>query len=211
MKRIYISLFILLSGQLFTAVNAEDSCKNYPQPGFSIKDEENGEQKFLATAEVTVPIDDRDLYLDGMAEAKLEAKILIADFINENVGKSESFNNNSKRKVNIDGKNKSMNSEIVKERLRELTSRTPQTLLRGVRQLGSCYTPGSAVRVSVGWRLQDEQSADKLGNQMKRNNPWNFFNNKDNSSGGNNNSNNNSTVDFNPVGGYSDTSRFDNF
>ena len=30
-------------------------------------------------------------------------------------------------------------------------------------------------------------------------------------SGGDNNTNNNSNVDFNPVGGYSDTSRFDNF
>ena len=208
MKRIYISLFILLSGQLFTPVNAEGSCRSYPyKNGLSILTEPNGERKYLATAEVTVHIDDRDLYLDAMREAKLEAKILIADFINEEVGKSESFNNDSKRKINVDGKTKSMNSEIVKESLRELKSRTPQTLLRGVRPLGSCYTPGSMVRVSVGLKNEDIQSAKQLGNTMKSNKPWNFFNKNNNSSGGNNNS----TVDFNPVGGYSDTSRFDNF
>ena len=206
MKRIYLSLFILLSGQLFTVVNAEDSCKNYPRPGFDIKTVD-GEEKFLATSEVTVPIDDRDLYLDALEEAEIEAKNLIAKFINEEISGGTDINKRSNRKVRVEGKTKSINSETVTDKLKTLKSRTPQTLMRGVRPLGSCYTPGQSVRVSVGWRLQDSQSAEKLGNTMRSRNPWNFFNNKDNSSGGDNNS----TVDFNPVGGYSDTSRFDNF
>ena len=211
MRRIYLSLFILLSGQLFTVVNAEDACKNYPRPGFDIKTDKNGEEKFLATAEVTVPIDDRDLYLDALEEAEIEAKNLIAKFINEEISGSTDINKRSNRKVRVEGKTKSFNSETVTDKLKTLKSRTPQTLMRGIRPLGSCYTPGQSVRVSVGWRLQDGQSAEKLGNTMRSRNPWNFFNNKDNSSGGDNNTNNNSNVDFNPVGGYSDTSRFDNF
>jgi len=211
MKKICLSLIILLSGSTFSAVNAEDACKNYPRPGFDIKTDKNGEEKFLATAEVTVPIDDRDLYLDALEEAEIEAKNLIAKFINEEISGSTDINKRSNRKVRVEGKTKSFNSETVTDKLKTLKSRTPQTLMRGIRPLGSCYTPGQSVRVSVGWRLQDGQSAEKLGNTMRSRNPWNFFNNKDNSSGGDNNSNNNTTVDFNPVGGYSDTSRFDNF
>ena len=211
MRRIYLSLFILLTGPLFTVVNAEDACNNYPRPGFDIKTDENGEEKFLATAEVTVPIDDRDLYLDSMEEAEIEAKMRIAKFINEEISGSTEINKRSNTKVRVEGKTKNINSEMVRDKLKTLRSSTPKTLMRGVRVLGSCYTPGQAVRVSVGWRLQDSQSAEKLGNTMKRNNPWNIFNNNTNSSGGDNNSNDNSRVDFNPVGGYSDTSRFDNF
>ena len=207
MRRIYLSIFILLSGQLFTVVNAEDACNNYPRPGFDVLKDENGDEKFLATAEVTVPIDDRDLYLDSMEEAEIEAKNRIARFINEEISGSTEINKRSNTKVRVEGKTKNINSEMVRDKLKTLRSSTPKTLMRGVRVLGSCYTPGQAVRVSVGWRLQDGQSAEKLGNTMRSRNPWNFFNNKDNSSGGDNNS----TVDFNPVGGYSDTSRFDNF
>ena len=211
MKKIYLSLFILLSGPLFTEVNAQDACNNYPRPGFDIKTDENGEEKFIATAEVTVPIDDRDLYLDSMEEAEIEAKNRIAKFINEEISGSTEINKRSNTKVRVEGKTKNINSEMVRDKLKTLKSSTPKTLMRGVRVLGSCYTPGQAVRVSVGWRLQDSQSAEKLGNTMRSRNPWNFFNNKDNSSGSDNNTNNNSNVDFNPVGGYSDTSRFDNF
>lgn len=211
MRKVYLSLFILLSGPLFTEVNAQDACNNYPRPGFDIKTDKNGEEKFIATAEVTVPIDDRDLYLDSMEEAEIEAKNRIAKFINEEISGSTEINKRSNTNVRVEGKTKNINSEMVRDKLKTLRSSTPKTLMRGVRVLGSCYTPGQAVRVSVGWRLQDGQSAEKLGNTMRSRNPWNFFNNKDNSSGGDNNSNNNSTVDFNPVGGYSDTSRFDNF
>ena len=211
MRRIYLSLFILLTGPLFTVVNAEDACNNYPRPGFDITTDEKGEEKFIATAEVTVPIDDRDLYLDSMEEAEIEAKNRIAKFINEEISGSTEINKRSNTKVRVEGNTKNVNSEMVRDKLKTLKSSTPKTLMRGVRVLGSCYTPGQSVRVSVGWRLQDGQSAEKLGNTMRSRNSWNFFNKKDNSSGSDNNTNSNSNVDFNPVGGYSDTSRFDNF
>ena len=208
MKKICISLIILLSGSTFTAVNAQGTCENYPyRPGFDIETDENGQEKFFATAEVDVPIDDNELYLDSMEEAEIEAKSRMAKFINEEISGSTDIEKKTKTKIRVDGEKKSLNRDSEKTKIKYLKSRIPKTLMRGVRVLGSCYTPGQAVRVSVGWRLQDGQSAEKLGNTMRSRNPWNFFNNKDNSSGGDNNS----TVDFNPVGGYSDTSRFDNF
>ena len=207
MKKIYFSLLVLFSGAIFSPVNAQGSCNQYPNPGFDILDDKNGGEKFIATAEVTVPIDDRDLFLDAMEEAEIEAKTKIAKFLNEEISGSTDINKESKTEVRVEGEKKSLNSELVKTKLKTLSSKTPKTLLRGVRMLGSCYTTGEAVRVSVGWRLQDLESAEKMSNAMKRSNPMNFFNKKNNSSSGNSNSN----IDFSPVEGYSDTSRFDNF
>ena len=212
MKKICLSLIILLSGSTFSAVNAQGTCENYPyRTGFDILTDENGQEKFFATAEVSVPIDDNELYMDSMEEAEIEAKSKMAKFINEEISGSTDIEKKTKTKIRIDGEKKSLNRDSEKTKVKYLKSKIPQTLMRGVRVLGSCYTPGKKVRVSVGWRLQDSQSAEKFGNTMRRSNPWNLFNNKNNSSDDNNNSNNNSTVDFNPVGGYSDTRRFDNF
>ena len=207
MKKIYLPLLLLFSGGIFTPVNAQDACTGYPRPGFDILPDKNGGEKFIATAEVTVPIDDRDLYLDAMEEAEIEAKNRIAKFLNEEISGSTDIEKKSKTEVRVEGETKSLNSQMVKTKLKKLSSKTPKTLLRGVRTLGSCYTPGQAVRVSVGWRLQDLESAERMSNTMNRKNPMNFFNKKKNSSGNNSNSN----IDFSPVDGYSDTSRFDNF
>ena len=208
MKRTYISLVILLSGSIFGSVNAESACDNYPQPGFDIKRDEKGGEKFIATAEVSVPIDDRDLYMDSMEEAEIEAKLRIAKFLNEEISGSTNIEKKTKTQIRVEGEAKSLNSDMVKTKLKVLSSNTPKTLMRGVRVLGSCYNPGKAVRVSVGWKLQDLNSADKLRNSMKNSwNPTNFFNKKNESF----NNNKNSKIDFSPVGGYSDKSRLDNF
>lgn len=207
MRRIYLPLFILLSGTVISPLYAQGACENYPRPGFDILPDKNGGEKFIATAEVTVPIDDRDLYLDAMEEAEIEAKNRIAKFLNEEISGSTDIEKKSKTEVRVEGEKKSLNSQMVKTKLKKLSSKTPKTLLRGVRALGSCYTPGQAVRVSVGWRLKDLESAEKMSNTMNKRNPMNFFNKKNNSSGSNNNSN----IDFSPVDGYSDTSRFEDF
>ncbi len=205
MKRIYLPLVILLSGSIFGPVNAESACDDYPRPGFDIKRDEKGGEKFIATAEVSVPIDDRDLYLDSMEEAEIEAKLKIAKFLNEEISGSTDIEKKSKTKIRVEGETKSLNSETVKTKLKVLSSNTPKTLMRGVRVLGSCYNPGKAVRVSVGWKLQDLNSANKLSNTMKRKNNTNFFNKNKKSS------NINSNIEFSPVNGYSDKSRFDDF
>tara|TARA_Y100001968_G_scaffold149564_1_gene136786 strand:+ start:2874 stop:3500 length:627 start_codon:yes stop_codon:yes gene_type:complete len=208
MNKNYFYLSILLALPISLPVQAEGACDTYPRPGFDILREDNGEEKFIATAEVTVPIDDRDLYLDSMEEAEIEAKMRIAKFLNENISGSTDIEKNSKTKVRVEGDTKSVNSEMVRTKLKKLSSKTPKTLMRGVRVLGSCYTPGQAVRVSVGWKLQDLESAEKMRNTMNRNNPNNFYGNKKRKQQG---SNGNSNVDFNPVGGYSDTDRLRDF
>ena len=54
---------------------------------------------FIATAEVTVPIDDRDLYLDAMEEAEIEAKNRIAKFLNEEISGSTDIEKKSKNEI----------------------------------------------------------------------------------------------------------------
>ena len=207
MKKIYLPLFILLSSSIFVPINAESGCDSYPQQGFDIKSEENGEEKFIATAEISVPFDDRDLYLDAMEEAEIEAKLKIAKFLNEEISGLTDIEKKSTTKVRVEGQSKNVSSEIVRTKLKKLSSNTPKTLMRGVRVLGSCYSPGKAVRVSVGWKLQDLNSAEKLSNTMNRWNPTNFFNKKNQNFNGNKNSN----IDLSPVEGYSDKNRLENF
>ena len=212
MKLTFLPFFILLSSSVFVPINAESTCESYPRPGFDIKTDENGGEKFIATSEVTVPIDDRDLYLDSMEEAEIEAKLKIAKFLNEYTSGSTEIQEKSKRKVTVDGQTKSINSDIVRDKLKVLGSKTPETLMRGVRPLGSCYTPGQAVRVSVGWRLEDLDSAEKLSNTMSTINPSNLYNKKSsNYNKESSNSDKNSNTNFNPVKGYSDTTRLDDF
>jgi len=207
MKKIYLPLFIFLSSSIFVPINAESGCDSYPRQGFEIKREENGEEKFIATAEISVPFDDRDLYLDAMEEAEIEAKLKIAKFLNEEISGLTDIETKSTTKVRVEGQSKSASSEIVRTKLKKLSSNTPKTLMRGVRVLGSCYNPGKAVRVSVGWKLEDLNSAEKLSNTMNRWNPTNFFNKKNQNFNGNKNSN----IDFSPVEGYSDKNRLENF
>ena len=207
MKRIYLPLFIFFSSSIFVPINAETACNSYPRPGFDIKREENGEEKFIATAEISVPFDDRDLYLDAMEEAEIEAKLKIAKFLNEEISGLTDIETKSTTKVRVEGQSKSASSEIVRTKLKKLSSNTPKTLMRGVRVLGSCYNPGKAVRVSVGWKLEDLNSAEKLSNTMNRWNPTNFFNKKNQNFNGNKNSN----IDLSPVEGYSDKNRLENF
>ena len=79
MKKIYLPI-LLLASSIFLPVNAEGGCSNYYGRGMEIIRDEEGE-KFFATAEVSVPIDDRDLYLDSFEEAEMEAKNMIAKLI----------------------------------------------------------------------------------------------------------------------------------
>ena len=188
-------------------INAGSSCNSFPRPGFDIKREENGEEKFIATAEISVPFDDRDLYLDSIEEAEIEAKLKIAKFLNEEISGLTDIEKKSTTQVRVEGRSKTASSEIVRTKLKKLSSNTPNTLMRGVRVLGSCYTPGRIVRVSVGWKLQDIESAKKMSNTMKSWNFNNFFYKKNQ----NPNKINNSNIDFSPVGGYSDKNRLKNF
>lgn len=207
MRPIYLPLFILFWSSIFVPINAGSSCDSFPRPGFDIKREENGEEKFIATAEISVPFDDRDLYLDSIEEAEIEAKLKIAKFLNEEISGLTDIEKKSTTQVRVEGRSKTASSEIVRTKLKKLSSNTPNTLMRGVRVLGSCYTPGSIVRVSVGWKLQDIESAKKMSNTMKSGNFNNFFYKKNQ----NPNKINNSNIDFSPVGGYSDKNRLKNF
>ena len=212
MKKIYLPI-LLLASSIFLPVNAEGGCSNYYGRGMEIIRDEEGE-KFFATAEVSVPIDDRDLYLDSFEEAEMEAKNMIAKFLNEDASGSDDRTTQTDTKIVVDGETKSRNSSTVKTKLKVLSSRTPQTRLRGVTTLGSCYDPGEAVRVSVGWKLEDLDTAEKAFNAMSQRNPMNNYESrkiKSSGSSGTAGIKGGGNINFSPVPGYSDTRRIKDF
>ena len=84
MKAISIVASLLLFGQgaAFAA-----SCDTYPEGiGQTVIDTPAG-IKIVSTAQASVPLDDTDLYMDGITEATMEAKASIAAFMNETVSR----------------------------------------------------------------------------------------------------------------------------
>lgn len=200
--KIYASLAALfVVGQ--TAAYAT-SCNVYPEPvGQSVVDTPSG-LKILSTAEASVPLDDSDVLQDARLEAKLEAKAAIASFINETVAKACDLNKQSDSVINISAEGKSVDYQKTKTILCGLSESTSM-LLRGVVELGSCYTPGKFVRVTVGVKPETVQQALALDQQINSEANEVLTNtNYDSPQSG-------ATRELNSVPGYSDGSRINNF
>ena len=79
---IVASLLFFGQGAAFAA-----SCDAYPEGiGQTVIDTPAG-IKIVSTAQASVPLDDTDLYMDGITEATMEAKASIAAFMNETVSR----------------------------------------------------------------------------------------------------------------------------
>ncbi len=197
--RIFLLIILTTFGQA-SAIAA--SCADYKEMiGQSVVDTPSG-VKMIATREATVPIDDRDLYMDAIEEAEQEAKSALASFWNELQTKECTVGRTTSSKINITGEGKTVDVEKVKTIVCSLSNSTSE-LLRGVVNLGSCYTPGQFVRVTVGIKPETINQALLLTNQI---------NNRD---GGyisipSINDGINNTPPTN-VGGYSDDSRIFDF
>ena len=138
-----------LAALLLGAPAAAATCANYAETvGQTLIDTPSG-LKIISTAKVTVPVDDTDLYLDALTEATMEAKSSIASFLNEEVSKTCETSRSISSLVRITSEGKSVDVEKVKSTLCSLKS-SASALLRGVVTLGSCYTPGKYVLVTVG-------------------------------------------------------------
>ena len=84
MKAITLAVSLIFLGQ---AGAMAASCDSYPEGiGQKVVDTPAG-IKILSTAEASVPIDDRELYMDGITEATMEAKSFIASFMNRSLAK----------------------------------------------------------------------------------------------------------------------------
>ena len=199
MKSFAIAASLIFLGQ--TGVMAA-SCDSYPEGiGDNVTTTPEG-IRILATAQASVPLDDTDLYIAGIREAELEAKSYIAKRIAgvelktfcESSKSIETF-------ISINSEGKSVDNETVKKTICGI-SESAETLIRGATILGSCYTPGKFVRVTVGVSPETIDTSRRLSSQM--NEPVNR-NSKNGyikpQSGGK----------LNNVNGYSDYQRIYNF
>ena len=164
MKAITLAASLVLLGQ---AGAMAASCDAYPEGiGQTVVDTPAG-VKIISTAEASVPIDDRDLYMDGLTEATMEAKASIASFMNEVVSKDCESNKKTDSDIKITAEGKSVDVRKVKTIVCSLRNSTV-ALLRGVVTLGSCYTPGEYVRVTVGIKPETIAQAQRMSGQINR-------------------------------------------
>ena len=167
MKNIY---FVILSVFLSQAAFAED-CSDYPySKGVNVVLVDDG-TKILSTAMTSVLFDDMDLYVDALEEAELEAKTSISKFLEEEVAKSCTTDKSIISLVNISNQDgvalKTADATKVKSTLCRMSS-TTQSVLRGAVVIGSCYTPGEQVRVTVGIKPETTAAAKELSNSMEK-------------------------------------------
>jgi len=167
MKTIY---FVILSVFLSQAAFAED-CSDYPySKGVNVVLVDDG-TKILSTAMTSVLFDDMDLYVDALEEAELEAKASISKFLEEEVAKSCTTDKSIISLVNISNQDgvalKTADATKVKSTLCRMSS-TTQSVLRGAVVIGSCYTPGEQVRVTVGIKPETTAAAKELSNSMEK-------------------------------------------
>lgn len=164
MRAAIVATSLLLFGQ---AGALAASCDAYPEGiGQTVVDTPAG-IKIISTAQASVPLDDSDLYMDGMQEATMEAKASIASFMNETVSKECESNTNTRSDISITGEGKSVDVKKVKTILCSLKNST-SALLKGAIKLGSCYTPGQFVRVTAGIKPETIRQAERMSQQINR-------------------------------------------
>jgi hypothetical protein len=160
--RLIISVFSIIF--LMPSYTRAD-CSQYPKSVGIEYVEVVGGFKILSTARASVPLDDSELYLDGIEEATLEAKIAISEFFREEVSQSCNSETSTIKNIKIQGEEKDLDFQKIKTNLCTAIAST-QTMLRGVLLLGNCYTPGKFVLVTVGVKPDSTKAAAVSTNNM---------------------------------------------
>ena len=189
MKQLIFQIFFLLS--LSTTAYCQQSCTNYPfNEGIEVQDVKGG-TKILATAQVSVSMDDIDSIKDAREEATIEAKAMIAKFLTEDIKSESKIEKIVKESKQSDGQTVKVDRNELITRVKSLRN-SAQAILRGVVPLGSCYTKAREFRVTVGLKPETIKSAENVAggiNNSVNNQPTpknNSTSNKSNTSGGTN-------------------------
>ena len=161
-----------------TAANAQTApavgtgCDAYPyQPADSIIEfGEAGQFKIVTTGAASVDFDDVSSLQEARREAELIAKRTLAEYINQQLSSEDKIERqiDSARSL-LKGEDGSTvttaQRQEVKTQLTSINARA-DVVLRGVALLGSCYTKGQEVRVTVGIKSETVANAQALGQTM---------------------------------------------
>lgn len=195
--------------------NSQQSCAEYPfDEGIDVQDVQGG-TRILATAQVSVSMDDIDSIKDAREEATIEAKAIIAKFLTEDVKSDSKIDKVVNESKQSDGQNVQVVRKELITRVKSLRN-SAQALLRGVVPLGSCYTKGREFRVTVGLKPETIKSAENLAGSINKslsNQSTPQSGNPNNSRGGSNNNSSNSGVSqpLRGMDGHSNTDRLNKF
>jgi len=146
--------------------SAEDTCADYKYKGKQSKIEPSEKGlKIVTTAQASVLADDADLVDMALEEADASARIMIQQFIKTEIDSRKDFSDSSVQNITINPDGKEFDVEKTKTQLKEM-SLAASGLQRGVVPLGSCYTPGKFVRVTVGVKPETVLAARNMGATM---------------------------------------------
>lgn len=166
------SIFLGLSSLIFPGAAFSASCDTYPYQPMSNILEFDGEGgfKLLSTAAVPVDFDDPSEVASARREAELSAKRSIAEYINQNFTNEDSIVTEiNKSKTHLKASNGSVVTKAqrdeVKNTLSSISARS-DAVLKGVMTIGSCYTKGHEVRVTVGIKSKSIANAVNYGKGM---------------------------------------------
>jgi hypothetical protein len=168
-----LSNLFLFATISIVSVNAHSqSCETYPYQPLenTIEFEGGGRFKILSTASATVDFDDNSEIMSARRQAELLAKRAIAEYINQNLQSEDSINSEiEKSKTNL----RTQDGEAVSSARRNETKRQLSTIrtradavLKGAVSIGSCYTKGREVRVTVGIKSETVNNAMNLEKLM---------------------------------------------
>ena len=167
MKISILPLVLISTLSLLTpaAANAE-TCAEYKYKGKQSKIEptEKG-LKIVTTAQAAVLADDTDLVEMALEEAEASARTAVQEFIKTEIDSRKNFSNKSIQNITINPEGKKFDVEKTKQQLKEM-SLVATGLQRGVIPLGSCYTPGKFVRVTVGVKPETVLAAGNMDATM---------------------------------------------
>lgn len=159
-------LSVLLFLFVLSVAHAQQSCANYPYgSGETDVQDVQGGTKILATAGVSVAMDDIDSIHDAREEATIEAKALIAKFLNEDISSDSKIDKIVNESKQADGQSVKVDRKELINRVKSLRN-SAKALLRGVVTLGSCYTKGRELRVTVGLKPETIKSAENLAGSI---------------------------------------------
>ena len=166
---------IILNGAIPTVqAQSISGCENYPyQPMESVLEFDSATSfKIITTGAAAVDFDEPSEIMNARREAELLAKRKIAEYITQTLTSEDAINSEvSKSKSNSrtsDGKEVStFQREEAKKQLSNITSRS-ESVLKGTLVIGSCYTKGQEVRVTVGIKSQTVANADVLAKDSKK-------------------------------------------
>ena len=167
MKISILPLFLISSlALLVPAVANAETCADYKykRKQSKIDPTEKG-LKIVTTAQASVLVDDTDLVEMALEEAEASARVAVQEFIKTEIDSRKDFSNKSVQNITINPEGKKFDVEKTKQQLKEM-SLVATGLQRGVIPLGSCYTPGKFVRVTVGVKPETVLAAGNMDATM---------------------------------------------